>query len=184
VAFADVAAAAYGYDRPEGTDAGLEATAFFEPDGTAYAFGTHAVVVAVDPASGEIDIERYAAVDDCGVRINPTLVEGQVHGGVAQGIGQALSEHAVYDADGSLATASFSEYAVPTDGDLPDVETLATETPSPTNSLGAKGIGEAGTIAAPPAVVNAVVDALGPLGVDHLDMPLTAKRVWRTIHDE
>ena len=179
VAFAEVAAAAYGGDRPAGTPPGLEATTFYEPDGTAYTFGTHAAVVEVDPESGEVTVERYVAVDDCGPRVNPRIVEGQVHGGVAQGVGQALYERAEYDGSGNLATGSMQDYAVPSSVQLPEVETDATVTPSPHNPLGVKGIGEAGTIAAPPAVVNAVVDALAPLGVDHIDMPVTAERVWR-----
>ena len=131
--------------------------------------------MAVDPSTGEFDIERYVAVDDCGVRVNPRIVEGQVHGGVAQGIGQARSERATYDEDGRLAAATMLDYALPRAGDLPDIETRAKETPSPDNELGVRGIGEGGTVAAPPAVVNAVVDALP--GVDHVDMPLTAEAV-------
>ncbi|WP_115862572.1 xanthine dehydrogenase family protein molybdopterin-binding subunit [Halorussus litoreus] len=181
--FEEVASAAYGRGRPEGVEPGLEATSFYEPDGTAYAFGTHAAAVAVDPETGELDIERYVAVDDCGERVNPTIVEGQVHGGVAQGIGQARSEHAVYEADGTLATTHLTDYAVPRAAHLPEFETESTVTPSPRNPLGVKGIGEAGTIAAPPAVVNAVVDALAPLAVRHLDMPLTDETIWRAIED-
>ena len=181
--FEAVASAAYGRGLPDDLEPGLEATSFYEPDGTAYSFGTHVAVVAVDPETGELAIERYVAVDDCGERVNPTIVEGQVHGGVAQGIGQARSEQAVYADDGTLVTEHLDEYAVPRASDLPEVETEATVTPSPRNPLGVKGIGEAGTIAAPPAVVNAAVDALSPLGVDHLDMPLTDETVWRAIED-
>jgi len=183
VPFADVAAAAYGRGLPAGLEPGLEATTFYEAEGTAYTFGTHVAVVAVDPDTGAVDVERYVAVDDCGPRVNPAIVEGQVHGGVAQGIGQARSEAALYDDDGTLLTDELLRYALPRAADLPDVETRATETPSPHNDLGVKGIGEAGTIAAPPAVVNAVVDALAPLDVEHVDMPLTAERVWRAIED-
>jgi carbon-monoxide dehydrogenase large subunit len=183
VSFREVAEAAYGRGRPGDVEPGLEETTFFEQDGTAYAFGTHAAVVSVDPDTGEVDVERYVAVDDCGVRVNPKLVEGQVHGGVAQGVGQALSEHAVYDGNGTLVTGSLQDYAVPKAADVPEMETDATVTPSPTNPLGVKGIGEAGTIAAPPALVNAVVDALAPLGVEHVDMPLTAEAVWRAVVD-
>jgi carbon-monoxide dehydrogenase large subunit len=139
--------------------------------------------VAVDPESGEVEIQRYVAVDDCGEQINPRIVEGQVHGGVAQGIGQARYEQTAYDEDGTLLTDSMLDYAVPRASHLPDIETESTVTPSPTNDLGVKGIGEAGTIAAPPAVVNAVCDALEPLGIDHVDMPLTAERVWKRIED-
>ena len=181
VSFAEVAETAYGPTRPPGVDPGLEATTFFDQEGTAYAFGTHAVVVAVDPNTGEIEIERYVAVDDCGVQINPKLVEGQIHGGVAQGLGQALYEDAEYDGNGTLVTGSLQDYAIPKAEHVPEMITGSTETPSPTNPLGVKGVGEAGTIAAPPAVVNAVVDALAPYGVEHVDMPLTAESVWRAM---
>ena len=181
VSFADVASAAYGRGRPDGMAAGLEATCFYEPDGTAYTFGTHVAAVAIDPETGDLEVERYVAVDDCGPRINPKIVEGQVHGGVAQGIGQARTEHAIYDADGRLVTDSMLEYGVPRAPQLPDFDTGETETPSPLNPLGVKGIGEAGTIGAPPAVVNAVVDALAPFDVDHVDMPLTNERIWRAM---
>jgi carbon-monoxide dehydrogenase large subunit len=173
--FAEVASTAYGRGLPEGLEPGLEATTFYELEDTAYTFGAHAVAVAVDPETGELELERYVAVDDCGMQVNPQLVEGQVHGGVAQGIGQARSEQAAYDADGRLASATMLDYGLPRAGDLPDIETRVSETPSPTNDLGVKGIGEAGTVAAPPAVVNAVVDALP--NVDHVDMPLTDEAV-------
>ncbi|WP_123535790.1 xanthine dehydrogenase family protein molybdopterin-binding subunit [Halosimplex salinum] len=181
--FADVAEAAYGWGVPEGMDPGLEATTFFEQEETAYTFGTHVAAVAVDPETGAVDIERYVALDDCGERVNPTIVEGQVEGGVAQGIGQARYEGAVYADDGTLETDSMLDYAVPRSFHVPDIQTEATVTPSPTNDLGVKGIGEAGTIAAPPAVVNAVCDALDPLGIAHVDMPLTEERVWTAIRE-
>ncbi|MDY6819834.1 MAG: xanthine dehydrogenase family protein molybdopterin-binding subunit [Halobacteriales archaeon] len=181
ISFGEVAGAAYSGDLPDGVERGLEETTFFEPDGTAYTFGTHVAAIVVDRATGEIEIERYVAVDDCGRRINPRIVDGQIHGGVAQGIGQALYEHGQYDDNGNLVTGSLQDYAIPKIGHLPEIETEATVTPAPGNPLGAKGIGEAGTIAAPPAVVNAVVDALAPLGVDHVDMPLTPERIWRAI---
>jgi carbon-monoxide dehydrogenase large subunit len=183
VPFAEVAGAAYGGDRPAGVSPGLEATTFYEADGTPYTFGCHAALVEVDPESGEVEIDRYVVVDDCGTRINPRIVEGQVHGGVAQGIGQALYERASYDASGNLVTGSLGDYAVPTAVQLPEMEEHATVTESPHNPLGVKGIGEAGTIAAPPAVVNAVVDALEPFGVEHIDMPLTAETVWRATRE-
>jgi carbon-monoxide dehydrogenase large subunit len=176
VTFEDVAGAAYGRGLPDDMDPGLEATTFYELKDTAYTFGTHAVAVAIDPGTGELDVERYVAVDDCGVRVNPDIVDGQVHGGVAQGLGQARSEHAVY-ADGRLVTGEMLDYGIPRAADLPDIETRATVTPSPTNDLGVKGIGEAGTIAAPPALVSAVCDALSPFGIDHLDMPLTDEAI-------
>ena len=125
---------------------------------------------------------RYVAVDDCGPAINPLLIDGQVHGGIAQSIGQALYEQVVYDADGQLVTGTFVDYALPTANEIPSFETDRTETPSPTNSLGVKGVGEAGTIAAIAAVTNAVIDALRPLGVTYVDMPLTPMRIWQAIH--
>jgi len=152
-----------------------------EPEGLAYAFGTHVAVVEVDPESGEVSVERYVAVDDCGTRIEPTLVEGQVHGAVAQGLGQALREEAVYDGNGSMLAASFGDYAMPRAHRMPDLRTDSTVTPSPVTPHGAKGAGEAGTIAAPPAVVNAVVDALRPFDVEHVDMPVTPETVWRAV---
>jgi carbon-monoxide dehydrogenase large subunit len=184
VSFATVADEAYGGDVPEDVGYGLEATTFYEPEGTAYTFGTHAVAVAVDPDTGALDVEQYVAVDDCGERVNPDIVEGQVHGGVAQGVGQALSERATYGDDGRLLTDRMDRYALPRAGDLPRFDTEATVTPSDRNDLGVKGIGEAGTVAAPPAVVNAALDALSPLGVEGLDMPLTRERVWRALHGD
>ena len=178
--FADVAGAAYGRGLPAGLSPGLEATTFYELEDTAYTFGSHAVAVAVDPETGAFEVERYVAVDDCGIRVNPRIVEGQVHGGVAQGLGQAQSERATYTDDGELAASTMLDYALPRASDLPDIETRSKETPSPGNELGVKGIGEAGTIAAPPALVNAVTDALG---VDHIDMPLTAERVRAASED-
>jgi carbon-monoxide dehydrogenase large subunit len=153
-----------------------------EPEGLTYAFGTHAAVVEVDPESGEVSLERYVAVDDCGTQLEPKLVEGQVHGAVAQGLGQALWEAAVYDRNGSMLTASLGDYAMPRAHLLPDLETDSTVTPSPLTPHGAKGAGEAGTIAAPPAVVNAVVDALDPFGVEHVDVPMTPESIWRAVH--
>ncbi len=179
--FATVASAAYGRGLPEDLEPGLEATTFYELDATAYTFGAHAAAVAVDPETGEVDIERYVAVDDCGVQVNPQLVEGQVHGGVAQGLGQARSELAAYDEDGQLEAATMLDYALPRAGDLPDIETRSQETPSPTNALGVKGIGEGGTVAAPPALVSAVCDALP--GVDHVDMPLTDEAVAEALSE-
>ncbi|MEF8843716.1 MAG: xanthine dehydrogenase family protein molybdopterin-binding subunit [Haloarculaceae archaeon] len=152
-----------------------------QPAGLTYAFGTHVAVVEADPESGEIAVERYVAVDDCGTQIDPTLVEGQVHGAVAQGLGQALREEAVHDGNGTMLTASFQDYAMPRAHRMPDLETDSTVTPSPVTPHGAKGAGEAGTIAAPPAVVNAVVDALRPFDVEHVDTPVTPETVWRAV---
>ncbi|NGM70849.1 xanthine dehydrogenase family protein molybdopterin-binding subunit [Natronolimnobius sp. AArcel1] len=180
VSFETVAETAYGWGVPDGLEPGLEATTFYELEGTAYTFGTHACIVAVDPDTGDVEIERYLAVDDCGERVNPMIVDGQVHGGVAQGIGQARTEQVVYDDDGTLVTNTMDSYGVPRAADIPTIETDETVTPSPLNELGVKGIGEGGTIAAPPAVVNAVCDALE---VDHIDMPLTDERVWQRLSD-
>jgi carbon-monoxide dehydrogenase large subunit len=161
----------------------LEATASFDPPTLCYSFGTHIAVVTVDPTSGEIEFEQYVAVDDVGTQFNPRIVEGQVMGGVAQGIGQALYEGAQYDSNGTLATGSFQDYAMPKAEHIPDLDIDETETPAPNNPTGAKGAGEGGTIGAPPAVVNAVVDALRPFEVEDVQMPMTAETVWRTIED-
>jgi carbon-monoxide dehydrogenase large subunit len=169
------------HNLPEGVEPGLEATTFYDPANFTYPFGTHVCIVEVDAETGEVEIVRYVAVDDCGNQINPMIVEGQVHGGIAYGIGQAMWEHAVYDEGGQLVTATLLDYALPRAHHLPSFELDSTVTPCPHNPLGVKGIGEAGTIAAPPAVVNAVCDAIG---VDHLDMPLTPERVWRALHAE
>lgn len=185
ISFAEIASAAYGGDRPEGVDRGLEATTFYEAEDTAYSFGVHAARVVVEPDTGAVDIADYVAVDDCGERINPMIVDGQVHGGVAQGLGQALSEEAIYDESGTLVTGSLQDYALPRAPDVPSIQTEVTVTPSPTNELGVKGIGEAGTMAAPPTIVNAVADALDPVGVDEatLQMPLTPETVWEAIQE-
>ncbi|WP_128906349.1 xanthine dehydrogenase family protein molybdopterin-binding subunit [Halorubrum amylolyticum] len=180
----EIAEQAYlAHDMPDGVEPGLEATSFYDPDNFVFPFGMHAAVVEVTPDTGEIEFERYVAVDDVGNQINPKIVEGQIHGGVAQGIGQALYEAAEYDDNGQLLTGSMQDYAVPKAEHIPEMETDSTVTPSPHNPLGVKGVGEAGTIAAPQAVVNAVVDALEPFGVDHIDMPLKDEKVWRAIHE-
>jgi len=176
----EVATQAYlAHDMPDDMEPGLEATSFYDPDNFVFPFGLHAAVVEVDPDTGEIEIDRYVAVDDVGNQINPKIVEGQIHGGVAQGIGQALYEGAEFDSNGQLVTGSMQDYTVPKAEHIPSMETDSTCTPSPVNPLGVKGVGEAGTIAAPQAVVNAVCDALEPLGVEHIDMPLKAERVWQ-----
>lgn len=181
---AEVAGAAYIPDPlPEEMEPGLEETAFYDPANFVFPFGAHACVVDVDVETGKVRVVRYLAVDDCGPAINPMLIDGQVHGGIAQAIGQALYEQVVYDEDGQLVTGTFVDYALPTAAELPSFETDRTETPSPVNSLGVKGVGEAGTIAATPTVVNAVVDALRPLGVTYIDMPLSPVRVWSAIQE-
>jgi carbon-monoxide dehydrogenase large subunit len=177
-----VAFAAYvPHKYPTGLEPGLEATSFYDPSNFTWPFGTHVAVVEVDPETGVVKLRRYVAVDDCGRVINPLLVDGQIHGGLAQGIAQALYEEAVYDENGQLVSGSLMDYAVPKADDLVNFELDRTETPSPVNALGVKGIGEAGTIASSAAIVNAVVDALAPLGVKHLDMPLKPERVWQAI---
>jgi len=182
VTLQSVAAAAYAAKGlPDGMEPGLEATTVWDPPNFTFPSGTHAAVVDVDPATGEVKLLRLVAVDDCGRAINPLLVDGQIHGGLAQGIGQALWEGMVYDEGGQCPTASLMEYAAPRADGFPAFECDRIETPSPVNPLGAKGVGEAGTIGSPPAVVNAVLDALAPLGVEHLDMPLTPQRIWHAI---
>ncbi|MDS0297792.1 xanthine dehydrogenase family protein molybdopterin-binding subunit [Halogeometricum sp. S1BR25-6] len=182
---AEIAQQSYlAHDMPDDMEPGLEATSFYDPDNFVFPFGTHVAIVEVDPESGEIEFEKYVAVDDVGNQINPKIVEGQIHGGVAQGIGQALYEGAVYDGNAQLLTGSMQDYAVPKSLHIPDMETESTVTPCPHNPLGVKGVGEAGTIAAPQAVVNAVTDALQPFGVDTVEMPMTAERVWSAVNGQ
>lgn len=167
---------------PPDTEPGLSATYFFEPKNFTFPFGTHVCVVEIDKDTGETKIVKYIAVDDCGKVINPMLVDGQVHGGIVQSIGQALYEEVVYDDQGQLVTGELMDYALPKASQVPWFETDRTETPSPVNPLGVKGVGEAGTIGATPAIVNAVVDALAPFGVTHLDMPVRPEKVWRILN--
>lgn len=182
VPFAGVAAAAYAaVSLPPGMSPGLEETEFFRQDQMSYPFGAHVAVVEVQRETGEISLLRYVAVDDCGTVINPLLVEGQVHGGVAQGLGQALLEQVIYDDQGQLASGTLMDYAVPRASTMPRIELFSTVTPSPNNPLGVKGVGEAGTVAGTSAVANAVLDALAPLGVENVDVPLTSEKVWRAI---
>jgi carbon-monoxide dehydrogenase large subunit len=177
--FADVALMAnVAWNLPADTEPGLEASAFFDPSNFVYPFGTHIATVEVDAETGKVTVLRYLAVDDCGPQINPVIVQGQVHGGVAQGIGEALQELCVYDDEGQLLTGTMMDYAVPRAAQLPRIETDYTVTPSPVNPLGVKGVGETGTIASAVTVVNAVCDALAPLGISHIDKPLTPARVW------
>jgi carbon-monoxide dehydrogenase large subunit len=181
--FRQIAAAAYAGPPAPGLEPGLEVTRYFDQGGEAFTSGAHAAVVRLDRATGALTVERYIAVDDCGRVISPTLVEGQVYGGLAQGFGQALWEHIVYDDAGQLLSGSLMDYALPRASLLPAMTLARVATPSPRNPLGAKGIGEGGTIAAPPALLNAVVDALRPLGVTQVDMPLTPERLWRVLHN-
>ncbi|MGH9784766.1 MAG: xanthine dehydrogenase family protein molybdopterin-binding subunit, partial [Terriglobia bacterium] len=181
--FQEIVRAAYSAKNlPPGMEPGLDATSYFSPQNFTFPFGTHLCAVEIDSETGEVEIVKYVAVDDCGRAVNPMMVEGQVHGGIAQGIGQALYEEAVYDDNGQLRTSEFMDYVVPKAGQLPVYTCDRTETPTNVNPLGAKGVGEAGTIGATPAVVNAVLDALAPYGVTSLDMPLKPEKVWRVLH--
>ena len=180
--FQEVALAAYWYESlPEDTEPGLEAVSIFDPKNFTWPFGTHIAVVEIDGDTGEVELQKYVAIDDVGNVINPMIVEGMVHGGVVQGVGQALSEEAVYDESGQLITGSMMDYAIPTANSVPSIITDRTTTPSPTNPLGVKGAGETGTIAASPAVMNAVIDALSPFGVTHMNMPAKPEKVWRAM---
>jgi len=169
------------HNLPAGVEPGLEETAVWDPPNFTFPSGTHICVVEVDPETGEVEIVRYVGVDDCGPVINPMIVDGQLHGGIAQGIAEAMYEEAIYNEDGTLVTGNMAFYLVPSAAELPSYELDRVETPSSTNPLGVKGVGEAGTIGAPPAVVNAVADALRPLGVEFIDLPVSAERVWQAI---
>jgi carbon-monoxide dehydrogenase large subunit len=182
IPWAQLAAAAKDPSRaPEGFDGGLASENDFETPDATYPFGTHLAVVEVDTETGLANLRRHITVDDSGRIHNEKLVEGQVHGGIAQGVAQALFEEIAFDEDGNNVTGSLASYAIPSAGDLPTFETERTQTPSPRNPLGAKGIGESGAIGSTPAVWNAVVDALQPFGVRNIDMPATPQRVWRAI---
>jgi carbon-monoxide dehydrogenase large subunit len=180
--FTDVVTVAYNAVKlPPGMEPGLDTTRFFEPSNFTFPFGTHVCVVEIDEETGEPKLTKYVAVDDCGNVINPLLVEGQVHGGLVQGIAQALHEEIVYDENGQLLTGSLMDYAIPRAHDFPEFELDRTVTPSPVNPLGVKGVGEAGTIGSTPAVVNAIVDALAEFGVTHIDMPVRSEKVWKIL---
>ena len=182
ISFAEVSLAAYvPHNFPEGLEPGLEFTSFYDPANFTFPFGAHIAVVEVDAETGVVAVRRYVAVDDVGNIVNPMIVEGQVHGGITHGIGQALFEEAVYDDSGQLISGSYMDYVLPRADDLPSFETDHTVTPCPHNPLGVKGAGETGTIGSPPAIVNAVIDALWPLGVRDLAMPLTPQKVWQAI---
>jgi carbon-monoxide dehydrogenase large subunit len=174
-------AAALAYSLPPGMEPFLDDITYYDPPECTYPFGTHICVVEVDKVTGQVKVLRYLSVDDVGKRINPLIVDGQIHGGIAQGVAQALWEGAVYDENGQLTSGSLMDYAVPKASFFPNFELGSTETPSPTNPMGVKGVGETGTIASTPAVVNAVMDALSPFGIKHVDMPLTPEKVWRAI---
>ena len=184
VPLAAIAFAAFtAHNLPDGVEPHLEAQYTHDPKNFSWPFGTHMCVVEVDAETGKVDVLKYVAVDDCGNQINPLIVEGQVHGGVVQGLAQALYEEAVYDSDGNLKTSNLAEYLVPAACDVPPITTDFTVTPSTTNQLGVKGIGEAGTIGAAPTVMNAVIDALSGLGITHLDMPASPNNVWNAINN-
>jgi carbon-monoxide dehydrogenase large subunit len=171
------------HNMPSGMEPSLDSDATFDPVNFSFPHGTHLCAAEVDTETGMVTIRSYVAVDDCGKVINPLIVEGQVHGGIAQGIGQALYEEGVYDDDGNLVTTTLADYLIPSAADLPVFVTDRTETPATTNPLGVKGIGEAGTIASTPAVVNAIIDALRPFGINDITMPCTPERVWRAIQN-
>lgn len=179
VTIQDIAMKAHGAgELPEGIEGGLEAMVCYNPENLTYPFGAYICVVDVDPDTAEVKVRRFIAVDDCGTRINPMIIEGQVHGGLADGVGMALMEMISFDEDGNCLSGSLMDYLIPTALETPDWETGHTVTPSPHHPIGAKGIGESATVGSPPAIVNAVVDALKPFGIRHADMPLTPSRVW------
>lgn len=178
----EIAGASYrAMKLPPNTEPGLVATHFWEPPNFTFGFGTHIAVTEIDPSTGQITVRKYLAVDDCGNLINPLIVDGQVHGGVAQGLGQALWEQVVYDDNGQLLTGEYMDYAMPRAHMMPWIDSQHTITPSPVNPLGVKGVGEAGTIGASPSLVNSVVDALSHLGVKHIDMPMTPEKIWKLV---
>jgi carbon-monoxide dehydrogenase large subunit len=183
MAITEIATAAFAaHNLPDGVEASIDAEATYDPVNFNYPHGTHLCAVEVDTETGQVKLRKYVCCDDIGVVINPLIVAGQVHGGLVQGIAQALWEEAVYDENGTLVSGSFVDYLLPTAADTISFEIDHTTSPSTTNSLGTKGVGEAGTIASTPAVVNAVVDALRPLGVHDVPMPCTPERVWRAIN--
>jgi carbon-monoxide dehydrogenase large subunit len=182
VPLAAVAFAAFtAHDLPDGVEPNLEAQVTWDPGNFVFPYGTHVAVVEVDEDTGGVRLVDYVAVDDCGNQINPLIVEGQVHGGVVQGVAQALWEEAIYDDDGQLRSASFMDYLVPSAAEVPNIRTDSIVTPSPSNPMGVKGIGEAGTIGSAAAVINAVCDALAPFGIHDLTMPASPAKVWRAI---
>jgi aerobic carbon-monoxide dehydrogenase large subunit len=182
VTWQEIAQLAYAGDEPVANEEpGLEASELFDPQRDMWPFGTHIAVVRIDRETGDVNVEQIAAVDDCGNVVNPLIVEGQVHGGIAQAFGQALVERVRYDAEGQLLSGSLGDYAVPRADDMPELILGHTVTPTPLNPLGAKGVGEAGTNGCPPAIANAVIDALAPLGIRHLDLPYTSDRIWEAV---
>jgi len=182
VTIQEIAFKSYGAgDLPEGIEGGLEAQICYNPSNLTYPFGAYICVVDIDPGTAQVKVRRFIAVDDCGTRINEMIIEGQVHGGLTDGVGMALMEMISFDEDGNCLASSLMDYLIPTALEVPDWETGHTVTPSPHHPIGAKGIGESATVGSPPAIVNAVVDALKPFGIRHADMPLTPSRVWETM---
>jgi carbon-monoxide dehydrogenase large subunit len=182
VTIQDIAMRAHGAgDLPEGVEGGLEAQICYNPSNLTYPFGAYICVVDIDPGTAEVKVRRFIAVDDCGTQINPMIVEGQVHGGLTDGVGMALMQMISFDDDGNCLSGSLMDYLIPTALEVPDWETGHTVTPSPHHPIGAKGIGESATVGSPPAIVNAIIDALKPFGIRHADMPLTPSRVWETM---
>ncbi|MGH3910605.1 MAG: xanthine dehydrogenase family protein molybdopterin-binding subunit, partial [Pseudonocardiaceae bacterium] len=178
----DIALAVFAaHDLPDGVEPSLDSDATFDPENFSFPHGTHLCATEVDTETGWVSIRSYVCVDDVGYVVNPLIVDGQVHGGLAQGIAQALFEEAVHDEFGTLTTATLADYLMPSAADLPHFTTDRTETPSTTNPLGVKGVGEAGTIASTPAVVNSVIDAVRHLGVTEIEMPCSPQRVWRAV---
>ena len=182
VTIQEIAMRAHGAgDLPDGIEGGLEAQICYNPENLTYPFGAYICVVDVDPGTAVVKVRRFIAVDDCGTQINPMIIEGQVHGGLADGVGMALMQIIAFDEDGNCTSSSLMDYLIPTALETPDWETGHTVTPSPHHPIGAKGIGESATVGSPPAIVNAIVDALKPYGIRHADMPLTPSRVWETM---
>jgi carbon-monoxide dehydrogenase large subunit len=176
----EIAFAAYT-DHPEGMEAGLEAVNYYDPPNMTYPFGTYAVVVEIDRGTGKWDVKKVVAVDDCGTRINPMIVEGQIMGGLTEGFGMASMELITFDEDGNCIGSNFLDYLLPTSWETPSFELGETVTPSPHHPIGAKGVGESATVGSPAAFVNAVVDALAHAGVRNVDMPMTPDKVWEAL---
>src|SRR5881409_1892517 len=176
----EIAFAAYT-NLPEGMEAGLEGVHYYDPPNMTYPFGTYAVMVDVDKGTGQVKVRRMVAVDDCGVRINPMVVEGQIHGGLAEGFGIAFMQLITFDEEGNCLGSNFTDYLLPTSWETPRFEMGETVTPSPHHPIGAKGVGESATVGSPAAFVNAVIDAVWPLGVRNIDMPLTSAKVWEAM---
>jgi carbon-monoxide dehydrogenase large subunit len=183
VSIAEISTAAFlGHRLPVGDDPGLEATAYYDPPASAFGYGTAAARIEANPRTGEFEVQRYVLVHDCGTQVNPMIVEGQLHGGIAQGLGAALFEELVYDrATGQLVNGTFVDYFIATAADLPRFDLDHLETPSPVTPLGIKGVGENGTIGVAAALANAVADALAPFGVEIDRLPITAESVWRAL---